>query len=90
MQDELDVLVALRKEDGPLASCRRCPERLEQTVLAGDDAGAGEVAGAQAELVRPQRDAVHRDALAAEAAHDRETRVQQAEDDDRPHASASS
>ena len=87
VQHQLDVLVALREEHGPLS---RLTQHGDQPVGIADDAGALQVARAKAELVWLQRHAVDGNLCAPEAANDREPGVQEPEDDDRPHASASS
>ena len=80
-QNELDVVVALREQDRPHAVERRA-QLVEHRLVAVGMTDAAHVARADAELVRVHRDAGHRDACAAEAAGERETRPEQAEHDD--------
>jgi hypothetical protein len=87
VEDDLDVLVALGEEDRPLG---QAGQEVDQAARAVHHARALEVTRTQPELLGAEREAVHRHALAPEAAHDREPRVQEAEHDDRPHRSASS
>ncbi len=82
-EHRLDVLVALGKEHRTAIVPGRA-ERFEQALFALDDPRASQVAGAQAELLLTQRDPVHRDPVAPEAAHDREPGVQEPEDNGSP------
>src|SRR4029079_5652624 len=83
--DEMDVLVSLRKEDRAPGPSRVAQERERAlVVLLGGQVPLGEVAGAEAEVIRVGRDAGHADAGAAECPREREPGPEQAVDDRRP------